>query len=236
VGQQALDTFTYVVSDGTLTAVAPVTITVNGVNDPPLALGDHYATAEDTPLTVPAATGVLDNDLDAEDDPLTAGLDSSPSNGALAFEEDGSFAYTPVAGFIGVDTFTYHARDGQADSNVATVRVIVGDEIPPQVQAVDPSDGATGVAIDALVIITFSEAINPASLDYTVAPDPGGWSVAWNGDATVATLCHASFDYWADHTVTVTGAEDVAGNPLAAAYQWSFTTIPTRVYLPLLLR
>jgi uncharacterized repeat protein (TIGR01451 family) len=235
-GEQALDTFTYVVSDGTLTDVATVTITVNGVNDPPQAFDDHYATAEGAPLTVPAATGVLANDLDAEDDPLTALLDSSPSNGDLAFAADGSFVYTPTAGFTGVDTFTYRAHDGLANSNVATVSVIVGDEIPPQVTAVSPPDRATGVAVDAPVVITFSETIDPASLAYTVVPNPRGWSVTWNGDGTVATLRHAPFGYWADYAVTVTGAEDVSGNPLAAVYHWSFTTTPVQVYLPLLLR
>jgi uncharacterized repeat protein (TIGR01451 family) len=236
VGEQAVDTFTYVVSDGASTDVATVAITINGVNDPPQAFGDHYATAEDAPLTVPAAKGVLANDLDAEDDPLTALLDSSPSQGGLSFAADGSFVYTPAAGFVGVDTFTYRARDGQANSNIATVRVVVGDEISPQVVAVSPPDGATDVAVDVPVIITFSEAIDPSSLAYTVAPNPGGWSVTWNGDATVATLSHASFGYWADQTVTVTGAEDVAGNPLAAVYHWSFTTAPVQVYIPLLLR
>ena len=47
------DTFTYTASDGTAVSnVATVTITVGAVNDAPVAAGDSYATAEDTPLTL----------------------------------------------------------------------------------------------------------------------------------------------------------------------------------------
>ena len=38
---------------------------------------------------------------------------------------DGSFNYTPAVGFEGLDTFTYHANDGLADSNLATVNITV---------------------------------------------------------------------------------------------------------------
>jgi hypothetical protein len=43
----------------------------------------------------------------------------------LAFDEDGSFVYTPTLDFNGVVTFTYHADDGTASSNVATVTITV---------------------------------------------------------------------------------------------------------------
>src|SRR2546427_3093347 len=69
------DSFTYRASDGTLTSnLATVTITITPVNDAPVATNDGYTTAEDTPLTVVAATGVLTNDTDVDGDPLTAVL------------------------------------------------------------------------------------------------------------------------------------------------------------------
>jgi len=53
-GDTFYETFTYVMSDGPLNSQdATVTITVTGVNDPPVAADDHYATNEDTVLTVP---------------------------------------------------------------------------------------------------------------------------------------------------------------------------------------
>ena len=91
----------------------------------PVALADSYSTAVDTPLTV-AAPGVLGNDTDANGDPLTAIKMSDPAHGTLnSFGSDGAFTYTPAAGYHGTDSFTYKADDGQADSNVATVSIIV---------------------------------------------------------------------------------------------------------------
>ena len=87
------------------------TITIDVTNTAPVAVAGSYATPPGQALNV-AAPGVLLNDTDAENDPLTAQLDSSPSNGAVVLNADGSFTYTPDAGFLGVDTFTYSAYDG----------------------------------------------------------------------------------------------------------------------------
>jgi VCBS repeat-containing protein len=104
--------------------VATVTITVNAINDAPVAVDDAYTTDEDTTLNVPAP-GVLSNDSDVDDDLLTAALDGGPTNGTLTLNSDGSFTYVPDPGFIGADSFTYRANDGTADSNVATVSLTV---------------------------------------------------------------------------------------------------------------
>jgi hypothetical protein len=93
----------------------------------PVALDDRYTTTEDIPLAV-AAPGVLGNDSDLNDDPLTAMLDSPPLNGTLALNLDGSFTYTPALGYVGVDAFTYHATDTISDSNLATVTLTVQAE------------------------------------------------------------------------------------------------------------
>jgi PKD domain/Bacterial Ig domain/FG-GAP repeat/Putative Ig domain len=99
-------------------------ITVSEVNLPPLAVNDAYTTNEDAALVV-AAPGVLVNDSDPDipANPLTALLDSSPVVGELSLETDGSLVYTPTLNFGGVVTFTYHAFDGQAASNIAVVTI-----------------------------------------------------------------------------------------------------------------
>jgi large repetitive protein len=117
------DGFTYQASDGTTSSnVASVTITVNPVNDAPVAANDSYSTDQDLPLTV-AAPGVLSNDTDVDSSALTASLVTGPANGTLALNADGSFTYTPAVGYNGTDSFTYKANDGTADSNTATVTI-----------------------------------------------------------------------------------------------------------------
>jgi len=119
------DSFTYQANDGGLNSnVATVSITVNSVNDAPIAANDSFSVDEDTTLNV-AAPGVLASDSDVEGDPITAVLVAGPAGGTLTLAADGSFTYTPNADFNGVDSFTYKANDGAADSGAATVSITV---------------------------------------------------------------------------------------------------------------
>ncbi len=121
------DTFTYRLSDGIAQSnPATVTITVAPVNDPPVARNDSYFTNEDVPLTVPPP-GVLLNDSDVDNavNTLSVTIVAPPINGTLSGVASGGFTYTPNANFNGTDTFTYRLSDGQAQSNTATVSIIV---------------------------------------------------------------------------------------------------------------
>ncbi|WP_291298334.1 Ig-like domain-containing protein [Elioraea sp.] len=119
------DQFTYRGNDGTsLGNIATVTITVNPESDPPTAFNNAYVVQQGQVLTV-SGTGVLGNDSDPDGDALTAALVAGPNNGTLALAANGSFVYTPNAGYFGPDQFTYRANDGEFDSNVATVTITV---------------------------------------------------------------------------------------------------------------
>lgn len=119
-------TFDVCVSDGALSYCEKITVTVNEVfiNTAPVAVADAYDATEDTELVV-AAPGVLSNDTDADGNTLTALLDGTTTNGVLTLNPDGSFSYMPNLGFVGQDTFTYHANDGLMGSNVVTVTITV---------------------------------------------------------------------------------------------------------------
>ncbi|HWO73652.1 MAG TPA: S8 family serine peptidase [Dehalococcoidia bacterium] len=124
------DSFTFKVSDGTADSnVATVSITVNPVNDLPVAANDSYDATAGVALNVPAP-GVLANDNDADLDTLTASLVSGPANGTLTLNADGSFTYTSNAGFSGVDSFSYAAGDG-VGQGTATVTINVSAAPPP---------------------------------------------------------------------------------------------------------
>lgn len=123
------DSFTYMANDGVANSnPATVTLVVKPVNDPPLAADDSYTTLENQTLTV-AAPGVLANDIDIDGDTLTSVLVSEPANGTLVLNANGSFSYTPKAGFTGTDGFTYQANDGKGGSNTGTSRITVQSNI-----------------------------------------------------------------------------------------------------------
>ncbi len=121
------DTFTYLAltPDGRPSLPAAVTITVDPPNEAPVAADDAYTTTEGAPLTVGAAAGVLGNDTDPDGDMLSAGSAGDPAGGTVALDADGSFTYTPDAGFVGTDTFSYTISDGKGGSDTATVTVVV---------------------------------------------------------------------------------------------------------------
>jgi hypothetical protein len=94
-------------------------------NTAPIANPDTYFATHDETLVV-NAPGVLVNDIDVDNDTLSAVEQSQPTNGALNLISDGGFSYTPNAGFLGLDSFTYKANDGTVDSDAAaTVRLFV---------------------------------------------------------------------------------------------------------------
>jgi len=96
----------------------------------PISPSDTFNTPANTALTV-GAPGVLANDTDADGDALTATLRRAPANGLIDLRPDGSFTYTPKAGFSGADTFDYRANDGTGNGNDATVTINVAAPPPP---------------------------------------------------------------------------------------------------------
>ncbi|GEM_PF-2933044 len=157
---QALDdgetlsfTFPYTITDpGGLTATANVTIIVEGVNDPPVAVDNQYSVGENGILNtanIIADPGVDPDfasptaDFDPDVEPLTVyevngnpasvGEQITLASGALlTVNADGTFSYDPNGKFEGLDdgetateTFTYRVTDGDAQSNLATVTITI---------------------------------------------------------------------------------------------------------------
>ena len=96
---------------------------VNCTDTAPVAVADAYQMTADQTLDV-AAAGVLANDTDADGQAVTVGLPrpaSAPNHGTLTLNADGSFEYTPAAGYTGTDSFQYVASDGSLNSSPASV-------------------------------------------------------------------------------------------------------------------
>ncbi|MGE2832333.1 Ig-like domain-containing protein [Mycobacterium sp. SMC-4] len=119
-GYHGADSFTYTVSDGTLTDTAIVTISVGFVNDAPAATDDTFTMPSDVRSVI---VNVVDNDTDSDGDPLTVVAVTGAANGVVTFT-GGTITYTPATGFSGTEVLTYTASDGLL-SDTATLTVIV---------------------------------------------------------------------------------------------------------------
>ena len=119
-------TYFVVAQFGAVTGGPSNEVTITAVNDPPVANNESYSTNFGVPLVV-ATPGVLGNDTDVDSVSRTAQLVTGPAHGTLVLNANGSFTYTPAAGFSGSDQFTYRARDldPTRGSNVATVSITV---------------------------------------------------------------------------------------------------------------
>ena len=116
-----VDVFTYTADDGNGgNNVATVTVTVNPINDSPVANDDVVNALEDAQITI----DVLANDLDVDGDVLTVAQVTQSNAGGLVINNGTDVTYTPPANFSGADSFTYVAFDG-ALQNGATVTVNV---------------------------------------------------------------------------------------------------------------
>jgi hypothetical protein len=94
-------------------------------NTAPTAAAENYQVNPNGYLSVSPASGVLRNDTDAENDSLTAVPVGSTSHGSLALSGNGSFGYTPAAGFYGTDSFVYKPSDGSLAGNQVAVTMYV---------------------------------------------------------------------------------------------------------------
>jgi cyclophilin family peptidyl-prolyl cis-trans isomerase len=126
---QGTETFTYTLTDGEKTATATVTVTVTNLNDPPTAVNDTLDAFKNSTTTL----NVLANDLSAPDpaEVFTIASVTQGEHGTVAISSDGkSILYTPIADYVGPDSFTYTMSDAGGLTSTATVTLSVKDFIP----------------------------------------------------------------------------------------------------------
>ncbi|MES2657777.1 MAG: Ig-like domain-containing protein [Verrucomicrobiota bacterium] len=189
------DAFTYHANNGHVDSdVVTVTLTVNEVIPPPVAVADSYVTNENTALVVPAS-GVLANDSDPRARPLTAIRDAGPGHGTLALNANGSFTYTPVAGFFGTDSFSYHARNGFLNSGITVVSITINEVIPPPVAVADSYSTNENVALVIPAAGVLANDSDPRARPLTAVLDagPGHGTLNLNANGNFTYTPAASF-------------------------------------------
>ncbi len=144
-----------------------------------------------------------------------------------------TFTHDP---FENATLYTFHintARDIAGNNLVQGVVpnpwsfTTVGDLVAPEIISTSPIHNEVDVHPDAFIIVTFNEAMDPLSLDYTCTPDPRGWSETWSAGDMIVTFSHSRFKIETPYLFEITGAKDISGNELtsgAVPNPWLFTT------------
>jgi hypothetical protein len=177
-----LDTFTYTLTPGGDTAT--VTVTVDCVQDDPVAVDDSATVGEDSGAT---AVDVLANDTDVDGGPKSVDSVTQPANGTVVITGGGTgLTYEPDAGYCNnppgttLDTFTYTLTPG-GDTATVSVTVTCDDDPPTAVDdtaTVDEDDVAT--AVDVLTNDTDLDG-GPKSVQSVTQPANGTVAITGGG-------------------------------------------------------
>ncbi|HCE69195.1 MAG TPA: hypothetical protein DER40_17340 [Geobacter sp.] len=158
--------------------------------------------------------------------------------GALQLDSDNSGAtFTPSTVLKGFTLYTLVATDGITDlvgrklALPQSVSFTTVDNIPPVVSSISPAEGMLQVASDAVVRLTFSEAVDPDSLGGIILTS-GAETVAVRSDliqnGTVVALTPLEpLSYNRAYIISASGVRDMAGNMLSGTVQANFATIDT---------
>ncbi len=164
----------------TITAVDPdgnqviTALVITATNPGPAAAGDIATTTVEQPVVI----GVTGNDIDPDGDVITVISTTDPAHGTVVINPNGTIAYTPDAGFTGVETFTYTLTDANGATATATVTVNVGTPGPlagtPAIAPVIGTDGQTITPVVVTAAFGDPDQTDPLTLSIDTSTLPPG--------------------------------------------------------------
>ena len=196
-GYTGTDNFTILISDGKGgTTTVTVNITVNAPpNNPPTGTGDTETTIQDTPVN--GAVSGTDPDGDA----LTFTKDTDPAHGSVVVNTDGTYTYTPAAGYTGTDQFTIIISDGKGGTATVTVDITIN----PRPNTPPTGTGDTKTTNQDTPVNGSVSGTDPDgdALNFTKATDPTHGSVVVNADGTYTYTPAAGYTGADNFTITI---------------------------------
>lgn len=169
------------------------------------------------------------NATDDNSEGLSAVVKTQGEKGS-ALVQDEEVTYAPDANRSGSDTFTLTIKNAGSSTKDIVVTVEGIDTVAPNITSTFPVSAASDVAINESVSVTFSEEMNSSTITTATGflKDQSGNTVSGSVSSIANTFSFTPSNglaYKTTYTATLTAAmKDTAGNALAKAYNWSFTT------------
>ncbi len=210
------DTFEYYCKDGEAQTKATVTVTINQVNDNPVAQADTTTTYEDTAVTY----NVLANDTDVDTDPAwnfatpvhtksefaIAKIELTGTiNGTASFSGN-SITFTPKLDYVGTQTISYEMRDGHGGTSASTLSVKIGSEDDSPVAGDDVMSTTEDNAVTINVLTNDQDADIGDTLRFdrftdSVSSLPGTFTTNANGSVTFTPKANYNGSFQVDYYV-----------------------------------
>ena len=189
-GEARTETFTYTISDSQDTDTGEIDITINGINDSPVAINDAFRVEEDASKFRTNVQGLIANDTDVDGDSLSittvrTGNETSGSNpttnnltatgtyGTVEINEDGSYRYTADQnaadkldeGDLVKGIFTYTLSDGESTDQAELEIEILGTNDAPILAAITDGSIAAQNNTTSLISSNLSGQLNATDAD-----------------------------------------------------------------------
>lgn len=202
---------------------ATASITVNAVNDAPIAQAATNSGDEDNTITGQLLATDVDNAISDLSFAIDGGITDGPSNGAVVVNADGSYVYTPNANFNGTDAFSYQVSDGNGGVDIATITLNVNsindapdgfDDESGHGDLVERGDGDANENVGTITGSPFTLRFDDVDTDGT-APT---FSIAADSEnAAIFDLIDFNFSYSPGSPVGSRDTVDVTGSISASA-------------------
>jgi gliding motility-associated-like protein len=248
------DTLTYIVCDDGLPSLCDtgiLVLTVNPLNDPPVAVVDVATTNEDTPVSISILSNDFDPDVNIDTLSITTIL--NPLNGTVSLDTlTGVLTYTPNTNFNGIDSLIYEVCDtGNPvycdtaivyinvtpvnDSLVAVVDTATTNEDTPITITILVNDVDIDNNIDSTSVTII---LNPPNGTVTVDPLTGVITYTpntnFNGvDSLIYNVCDLGSPLYCDTAIVYINVNP-ANDPPVAVVDVATTNEDTPVSIPLL--
>ncbi|MEJ6010151.1 tandem-95 repeat protein [Novosphingobium aquae] len=207
-------------TDGIASTTDTFRLTVQAVNDAPVAITDNIGAFRNIPIAI----SVLLNDADVDNDSIAVTVASNPAHGAAVANPNGTITYTPSNGYVGLDSFAYSVSDGHGGTATATVNVQV-TTIPDgaglrlvAANAFAASLGGNGTVIGTNAFQDITVPNLPASLSFDGSFSRGGDVVRLPGNAaSYSIMTSGSFAVLTDGDTRVSIPIGTAGMAIVFA-------------------
>ncbi|WGF86985.1 Ig-like domain-containing protein [Marinivivus vitaminiproducens] len=182
------DSFTYVAmtADGK-SGQGVVTVRVTAKTKTPTARADTASTTAGTPVVIP----VLANDIEPGGLPLSVAALSAPTQGSITLNADQTITYTPDAGYVGQDSFSYTCASpsGLRSTTTVTVTVRAGSGLP----VLRDDTASTREGEPVTIHVLGNDAATSGTLSIIGLSTPANGSLRLNADQSITYTPKAGF-------------------------------------------